>query len=62
MSGIIPKLNLSIPPRKINNQPLSIFNPDTDFKNDNDVRFVNADGDVMSGVLSVPSLVITGSG
>ena len=61
-STITPKLNLSLRPRQINNQPLSIFNDGTDFKNDDDVRFVNADGDVMSGVLSVPSLLITGSG
>ena len=60
-SNIIPKLNLSLPPRRINGVPLNIFNYDTDFKNDDDVRYVNAEGDVMSGVLTVPSLV-TNSG
>lgn len=61
MSGITPKLNLSLPPRRINGVPLNIFNDDTDFKNDDDVRFVNAEGDVMTGALTVPSLVISGT-
>ena len=59
-SNIIPKLNLSLPPRKINNQPLSIFNPDTDFKTDSDVKYVDGSGDVMTGVLEVPALITNG--
>ena len=59
-SNITPKLNLSIAPRTVNNQPLSIFNPDTDFKDDDTVKYVDSAGDVMSGVLTVPSLVTNG--
>ena len=47
-----------LPPRRINGKPLSIFNPSTDFSNDNDVKYVDATGDVMSGSLTVPSLTV----
>ena len=57
-STITPKLNLSLRPRQINNQPLSIFNPDTDFKTDSDVTYVNVEGDTMTGELTVPNLTV----
>ena len=47
-----------LPPRRINGKPLSIFNPSTDFSDDNDTKYVDATGDVMSGSLTVPSLTV----
>jgi hypothetical protein len=48
----------SLPPRRVNGKPLSIFNPSTDFSTDSETKYVDVTGDVMSGPLVVPSLTV----
>jgi hypothetical protein len=47
-----------LPPRRINGKPLSIFNPSTDFSNDNDTKYVDITGDTMVGPLVVQGLTV----
>ena len=51
--------NITNPPKTVNGVPNSIYN-NADFGTSDDVKYVKRTGDVLSGSLTVPSLISNG--